>query len=86
VSALLVPLLKPRLAAARPARQRHRVYRDQLAEVERERAPGTLVRSEADAARTEIERRLLAAADKDLPLGARPPWRSSASSRPRSAC
>jgi cytochrome c-type biogenesis protein CcmH len=41
------------------------VYRDQLAEVERERGRGALATAEADAARTEIERRLLAAADRD---------------------
>src|SRR5262249_38856089 len=44
------------------------VYRDQLAEVERERGR-TLSPAEADAARTEIERRLLAAADKDAAGG-----------------
>ena len=40
------------------------LYRDQLAEVERERAAGRLPGSEAAAARTEIERRILAAADR----------------------
>jgi cytochrome c-type biogenesis protein CcmH len=70
VTALLVPLVKPRLAARDRLASDTAVYRDQLAEVERERG-GTLTPAEADAARTEIERRLLAAADKDLPLGAR---------------
>ena len=39
------------------------IYRDQLAEIERERAAGTLPESEAAAARIEIERRILAAGD-----------------------
>ena len=70
VTALLVPLVKPRLAARDRLASDTAVYRDQLAEVERERGR-TLSAAEADAARTEIERRLLAAADQDLPLGAR---------------
>ncbi|MBS0523482.1 MAG: c-type cytochrome biogenesis protein CcmI [Proteobacteria bacterium] len=70
VTALLVPLVKPRLAQRDRLASDTAVYRDQLAEVERERGR-TLAPAEADAARTEIERRLLAAADKDLPLGAR---------------
>jgi cytochrome c-type biogenesis protein CcmH len=64
VTALLVPLVKPRLAARDRLASDTAVYRDQLAEVERERGR-TLGPSEADAARTEIERRLLAAADRD---------------------
>jgi cytochrome c-type biogenesis protein CcmH len=64
VSALLVPLVKPRLAERGRLASDTAVYRDQLAEVERERGR-TLEAAEADAARTEIERRLLAAADKD---------------------
>jgi cytochrome c-type biogenesis protein CcmH len=64
VTALLVPLVKPRLAERDRLASDTAVYRDQLAEVERERGR-TLDASEADAARTEIERRLLAAADKD---------------------
>ena len=64
VSALLVPLVKPRLAERGRLASDTAVYRDQLAEVERERGR-TLDAAEADAARTEIERRLLAAADKD---------------------
>ncbi|HEY4393321.1 MAG TPA: c-type cytochrome biogenesis protein CcmI, partial [Polyangia bacterium] len=71
VAALLVPLLKPRIAATDRLDNDTAVYRDQLAEVERERAAGTLSLSDAAAARTEIERRLLAAAAHDLTLGAR---------------
>ena len=41
------------------------VYRDQLAEIDRDQARGTLAAEEADASRTEIERRLLAAARRE---------------------
>jgi len=41
------------------------VYKDQLAEIDRDMAAGTIAASEADAARVEISRRLLAAADGD---------------------
>lgn len=40
------------------------VYRDQLAEIDRDLAAGIIGAAEADAARTEISRRLLAAADQ----------------------
>ncbi len=40
------------------------VYKDQLAEIDRDLAAGLIVAAEADAARTEIGRRLLAAADQ----------------------
>jgi cytochrome c-type biogenesis protein CcmH len=72
VAALLVPLLKPRLSATDRLDSDTAVYRDQLAEVERERRQGTLSTNEAAAARTEIGRRLLAAADKDSVPAARP--------------
>ena len=39
------------------------VYRDQLAELDRDRANGLIGQREADAARVEISRRLIAAAD-----------------------
>lgn len=41
------------------------VYRDQLAELERDRAAGLIGVAEAEAARIEVSRRLLAAADKE---------------------
>src|SRR5262245_30468229 len=46
------------------------VYKDQLAEIERDVAAGLIGAAEAEAARVEIGRRLLAAADKeaDVPL------------------
>jgi cytochrome c-type biogenesis protein CcmH len=43
------------------------VYRDQLAEIERDRARGLLAGAEAEAARTEIARRLLNAAAEKIP-------------------
>ncbi len=48
------------------------IYRDQLAEVERDLARGTLDQDEAERARTEISRRLLAA-DRAAREAARPP-------------
>ena len=43
------------------------VYRDQLDEIERDRASGTIGAAEAEAARIEASRRLLAAADAGMP-------------------
>src|SRR6516165_6072919 len=40
------------------------VYQDQLAEIERDRAADRIEEREAEAARVEVSRRLLAAADK----------------------
>ena len=48
------------------------VYRDQLAEIDRDVAAGLIGVSEAEAARVEIGRRLLAAADGERELPARP--------------
>jgi len=58
---LVLPLLKREEAIA-DAHPDLAVYRDQLAELERELARGLLPESEAAAARLEIQRRLLAAA------------------------
>ena len=63
VAALLWPLLRLRLPARDRLSGELAIYRDQLAELERERAAGTLKPAEAAAARTEIERRMLAAGD-----------------------
>jgi len=65
VAALLIPLLRGKVAASSRLDNDLAVYRDQLAEVERERAAGTLPEADAAAARTEIERRILTAADRD---------------------
>ncbi|MGH7004840.1 MAG: c-type cytochrome biogenesis protein CcmI, partial [Alphaproteobacteria bacterium] len=68
IIALLVgPLLKP--GAARGARLDYdlEVYKDQLAELERDAARGLLGPAEAEAARLEIQRRILAAAYAQAP-------------------
>lgn len=70
VGVLLVPLLRRSVAGTDRLDNDLALYRDQLAEVERERASGALSEAEAAAARIEIERRLLAAAELDK--GARP--------------
>lgn len=76
---LLVPLRK--VATKAPARVEYdlAVYKDQLAEVDREVARGTLSADQAGSARTEIQRRILAAADQDDQVEAKPPHRRLAS-------
>lgn len=60
---VLAPLLRRAPAAPLQARDYDiEVYRDQLAELERDRERGVIASGEAEAARVEIERRLLAAA------------------------
>ncbi len=61
IAALALPLRRARAARARNDYDAA-VYRDQLAEIARDRARGTIDETEAEAARTEIGRRLLAAA------------------------
>lgn len=63
VAALLWPLLRTRLASRDRLSGELAIYRDQLAELERERAAGSLPEAETAAARIEIERRMLAAGD-----------------------
>jgi len=46
------------------------VYRDQLAEIERDKAAGTIMPAEAEAARIEVSRRLIAAADAQETIAA----------------
>ena len=65
VGVLLVPLLRQRLPATPRLDNDLAIYRDQLAELERDQAAGTLPDAEAKAARTEIERRILTAAEQD---------------------
>jgi cytochrome c-type biogenesis protein CcmH len=67
IFAVLLPLgrsVRPQTGGSETA-----VYKDQLAEIDRDVAAGTIGASEAEAARVEISRRLLAAADsqRDLP-------------------
>ena len=49
------------------------VYQDQLLEIERDRAAGLIGEAEAESARVEISRRLLAAADAESSAAAPPP-------------
>jgi cytochrome c-type biogenesis protein CcmH len=68
IFAILLPL---GLGARAPADGREvSVYKDQLSEIERDVAAGLIGKAEAEAARVEIGRRLLAAADQeaDLPV------------------
>ncbi|MGE5515506.1 MAG: c-type cytochrome biogenesis protein CcmI [Bacteroidota bacterium] len=60
VALLLLPLLRHRPQALSRAAYDLTVYKDQLAEVEREVERGTLSADQAGAARTEIQRRILA--------------------------
>jgi cytochrome c-type biogenesis protein CcmH len=59
IMAVLVPLGRA-APSADPLEQARRVYLDQLTELERDRAQGRIGASEAEAARAEIARRLLA--------------------------
>lgn len=71
---LVGPLLARR--TARPARDYDlAVYRDQLAEVERDRARGLLSDVETGAARLEIERRILAVGERPADPAGRAPMR-----------
>lgn len=71
VAVTLALLLLPmrRRADKAPARSEYdlTVYKDQLAEVDREVERGTLSADQAEAARTEIQRRILAAAEQADP-------------------
>ncbi|BBF93554.1 c-type cytochrome biogenesis protein CcmI [Blastochloris tepida] len=65
--AVLVPLLRRQEAAAAPDLA---VYRDQLSEIERDLKSGLISADEGEAARIEVKRRLLAAADRSGAEGA----------------
>jgi cytochrome c-type biogenesis protein CcmH len=58
---VLVPLYRGRAGARRMAEQEMSVYRDQLQEVDRDLERGVIAPAEAEAARTEIARRLIRA-------------------------
>ncbi|HEY7247932.1 MAG TPA: c-type cytochrome biogenesis protein CcmI [Xanthobacteraceae bacterium] len=77
--AVLWPLRRRDVAAAAQAGNDSAVYRDQLYEIERDLAAGSLGEGEAQAARIEVSRRLLAAEE----AGARAP--DAATSRQRGA-
>jgi cytochrome c-type biogenesis protein CcmH len=72
---VLWPLGRARLATASGGDLA--VYRDQMRELERDRSAGLIGSAEADAARVEISRRLLAAADAQgqAPAASFAPWR-----------
>lgn len=61
---LLAPLLKRRPKALARAEYDRTVYKDQLAEIDRELERGTLSADQAVSARTEIQRRILATGDR----------------------
>jgi cytochrome c-type biogenesis protein CcmH len=65
--AVLWPLGRKRAAAAGGSEVL--VYRDQLGEIDRDRSAGLIGQAEAEAARVEISRRLLAAADAQAVTG-----------------
>jgi len=75
ITAVVWPLArKPRTGAAGSELV---VYKDQLEEIERDRSAGLIGAAEAEAARLEVSRRLLAAADKEasVPVAApQPRW------------
>jgi len=70
VGALLWPLLKTRVDHRDRLSGELAIYRDQLAELERERSAGLVSSSDATAARVEIERRILAAGAAAEKVGA----------------
>src|SRR6185437_2518262 len=77
ITAVVWPLArKPRTGAAGSELV---VYKDQLDEIERDRSAGLIGEAEAEAARLEVSRRLIVAADAaefthSLPIGS-PLWR-----------
>jgi cytochrome c-type biogenesis protein CcmH len=71
-AALLFPLMRRRGAEASRAAYDREVYRDQLAELERDKARGIISETEAKSARAEIARRMLAT-ERDDEIGAAPP-------------
>jgi cytochrome c-type biogenesis protein CcmH len=80
VFAVLWPLAAPRAGGDDgEAGSELAVYRDQLEEIDRDRAAGLIGEAEAEAARVEVSRRLIAAADAaefghSIPIGS-PLWR-----------
>ncbi|HLI22967.1 MAG TPA: c-type cytochrome biogenesis protein CcmI [Stellaceae bacterium] len=72
---VLGPLLKPARAPATREAFDRAVYRDQIKELDREVARGTVAENDAATARLELQRRLLAADDhgKTEPAGAKKP-------------
>ncbi|PLX39075.1 MAG: c-type cytochrome biogenesis protein CcmI [Hyphomicrobiales bacterium] len=72
IAAVLVPLLRARVSVASKSEHDVAVYKDQLGEIDRDVELGTLNPQEAEAARSEVARRLLRAsreADEGSPRG-----------------
>ncbi len=69
-AALLAPLLRQRRDSATRSEYDREVYRDQLAELERDKARGIISEAEAKSARAEIARRMLATERADEPSAA----------------
>jgi cytochrome c-type biogenesis protein CcmH len=69
---VLAPLLRNRTPPPARAEFDLAVFRDQLAEVDRDRERGLLDAEQAEAARIEVERRMLAAADEQTPAPPEP--------------
>lgn len=77
--AVIVPLLRAGKDPATAAAHDVAVYKDQLAELEKDLEDGLISVSEAEAARTEIARRLLKASEAAAPERPKPrAWRRSA--------
>lgn len=73
LAVLLVPLLRSAPAEAPPRVDYDIVvYRNQLTEIEQEIERGLLTEAEADAARAEVHRRMLAAEDAELKMPVKP--------------
>ena len=81
-AAAIFAVLWPLSRAGRPHSEGSEaaVYKDQIAEIDRDLATGLIGYSEAEAARVEISRRLLGAADsqRDPPTASNTMWRRSA--------
>ena len=79
------PLLAQANAKAPAPDSELAVYRDQLAEIETERADGLIAGSEAEAARIEVARRLIRTAEEHARLDAAPSAREASRESSREA-
>ena len=83
ILAVLVPLVARAGRRAMRRSMRARVYRDQLDELERDKAEGRISAGEAEAARAEIARRLIAADGEARAEAASASVRGSVKTAPR---
>ncbi len=74
---ICAPLLRRRAGTAPDAAFDVQVYKDQLGEIEKDLARGVLAPTEAEAARTEVSRRLLGAAEVDAKTASPAPQSAS---------